>query len=43
MILVGRLAVSSREVWSGVISTFVVVVFDVKVDQFAEVYPQSTA
>lgn len=43
MILVGGLSVSSGKVWPGVISTLVVVVLDVEVDELTEVYPQSAA
>lgn len=43
MILAARLAVSCGKVWPGVVSTLVIVVLDVEVDQLAEVYPQSAA
>lgn len=43
MILVGGLSVSSGKVWPGVVSTLVVVVLDVEVDELTEVYPQSAA
>ena len=43
MILVGWFSISSGKVWSGVVSTLIIVVFDIEVDQFTEVYPQSTA
>lgn len=43
MILVGWLSISCRKVGSGVITTFIIVVFNIEVDQFTEVYPQSAA
>lgn len=43
MILAARLSVACGKVWSGVVSTLVIVVLDVEVDQLAEVYPQSAA
>lgn len=43
MILAAGLSVPRGEVWSGVVSTLVIVVLDVEVDQLAEVYPQSAA
>lgn len=43
MVLVCGLSISSRKVRSGVISTLIIVIFDIEVDQFTEVYPQSAA
>lgn len=43
MILAARLSVPCGEVRSRVVSTLVVVVLDVEVDQLAEVYPQGAA
>lgn len=43
MIFVGRFPISSGQIRSGVISTFIVVVFDIEIDQFAEIYSQSAA